>query len=147
MIGWPHDSQGGSSPASWPARDGDHLLVSGDQMAALESQLLASSLPVEALKEKAALALSRRLLDGHLSGPGLRVSGAADPEGIPVLVGPWHNGGDGLVVARELHLAGCPCGCGAPSSGASPLRSATGATPSGWESPFSGKHLIRRIRA
>ncbi|MFM7753923.1 MAG: hypothetical protein ACKO58_05970 [Cyanobium sp.] len=51
MIGWAHDSQEGLSPASWPARDGDHLLVSDDQMAALESHLFASSLPVEGLRE------------------------------------------------------------------------------------------------
>ncbi|MEX1323994.1 MAG: NAD(P)H-hydrate epimerase, partial [Synechococcaceae cyanobacterium] len=67
-------------------------------MAALERQLFASGLPVEALMEKAALSLSRRLLADH--GPLLERHGAV------VLVGPGHNGGDGLVVARELHLAG-----------------------------------------
>jgi hydroxyethylthiazole kinase-like uncharacterized protein yjeF len=77
----------------WPARDADHLLVSSAEMAALEEQLFASGLPVEALMEKAALAVSARLL-------------AAPPEAALVLVGPGHNGGDGLVVARELHLAG-----------------------------------------
>ena len=82
-------------PAPWPRRDAEHLLVSSAQMAALESQLFQSGLPVEALMEKAALAMSRRLL--RLYGP---------RDAVLVMVGPGHNGGDGLVVARELHLAG-----------------------------------------
>jgi hydroxyethylthiazole kinase-like uncharacterized protein yjeF len=77
----------------WPARDAKHLLVSAAEMAALEQRLFDSGLPVEALMEKAALAVSARIL-------------AARPETALVLVGPGHNGGDGLVVARELHLAG-----------------------------------------
>jgi NAD(P)H-hydrate epimerase len=80
----------------WPRRDAAHLLVSSEQMAQLEQQLFASGLPVEALMEKAALAISARLL--------------REPEalrqGVLLLVGPGHNGGDALVVARELHLAG-----------------------------------------
>jgi len=71
-------------------------------MAALEEQLFASGLPVEALMEKAALAVSRRLIQRLAR---LRQPGVADP-GVIVLVGPGHNGGDGLVVARELHLCG-----------------------------------------
>ncbi|MEB3266314.1 MAG: NAD(P)H-hydrate dehydratase [Cyanobacteriota bacterium] len=82
--------------APWPARDADHLLVSSRQMAALEEQLFASGLPVEALMEKAALAVSRCLL----------AQKDRLEQGVMVLVGPGHNGGDGLVVARELHLAG-----------------------------------------
>ena len=80
----------------WPARDAAHLLVHSDQMAALEAELFASGLPIEALMEKAALQISRRLL----AEPALLAGG------VVVLVGPGHNGGDGLVVARELHLAG-----------------------------------------
>ncbi|MFN9922557.1 MAG: NAD(P)H-hydrate dehydratase [Cyanobacteriota bacterium] len=78
----------------WPARDADHLLVSAAQMAAIEDELFASGLPVEALMEKAALGLSRRILLLEPQRP------------VVVLVGPGHNGGDGLVVARELFLAG-----------------------------------------
>ena len=76
-------------------RDADHLLVRGEQMAQLEQQLFASGLPVEALMEKAALGISQHLLSHHNL-----------TAGALVLVGPGHNGGDGLVVARELHLAG-----------------------------------------
>ncbi len=84
-------------PTAWPPEDADHVLVSGAAMAAIEQELFASGLPVEALMEKAALAVSRRLAerpdrDRH--------------DGLLVLVGPGHNGGDGLVVAREWHLAG-----------------------------------------
>ncbi len=83
----------------WPPRDAEHLLVSSAQMATLEQQLFASGLPVEALMEKAALAVARRLEQPDWS-PQLQHHGAL------VLVGPGHNGGDGLVVARELQLAG-----------------------------------------
>lgn len=64
-------------------------------MATLEQELFASGLPVEALMEKAALAVSRRLL--------ILMRRASR---VLVLAGPGHNGGDGLIVARELHLAG-----------------------------------------
>lgn len=65
-------------------------------MAAVEQRLFDSGMPVAALMEKVGLAmtawlLARRDLLRH---------------GVVVLVGPGHNGGDGLVVARELHLAG-----------------------------------------
>lgn len=101
-----------SLPA-WPGRDADHLLVSGSQMADLERQLFASGLPVEALMEKAALAVSRRLLADH--GQRLRRHGAV------VLVGPGHNGGDGLVIARELQLAGVSTSIWSPFSEHKPL--------------------------
>jgi len=102
-----------TSLPAWPGRDADHLLVSGSQMAELEQQLFASGLPVEALMEKAALAVSRRLLADH--GQRLRRHGAL------VLVGPGHNGGDGLVIARELQLAGVATSIWSPFSGHKPL--------------------------
>ncbi len=80
-------------------------------MAALEEELFASGLPVASLMEKAALALSRRLLEHP-------------PEAALVLVGPGHNGGDGLVVARELHLAGIPVRIWAPFPHPKPLTEA-----------------------
>jgi NAD(P)H-hydrate epimerase len=95
----------------WPRRDADHLLVDSATMAALEEELFASGLPVASLMEKAALALSRRLLEHP-------------PEAALVLVGPGHNGGDGLVVARELHLAGIPVRIWAPFPHPKPLTEA-----------------------
>ena len=86
----------------WPERDANHLLVTGAQLEDLEKTLFANGLPVEALMEKAGLAISRRLLK-VLGQPAWQRLAAG---GIVVLVGPGHNGGDGLVVARELHLAG-----------------------------------------
>ena len=68
-------------------------------MAELEQVLFANGMPVEALMEKAALAISRRLQEPDCWAQ-LQAHGAL------VLVGPGHNGGDGLVIARELHLAG-----------------------------------------
>ncbi|WP_347238841.1 NAD(P)H-hydrate epimerase [Cyanobium sp. FACHB-13342] len=98
---------------AWPERDSRHLLVSSAQMAALEEQLFASGLPVEALMEKAALAVTRRLLEQH--GAWLAQHGAL------VLVGPGHNGGDGLVIARELHLAGVATAIWSPFDNHKPL--------------------------
>ena len=100
----------------WPRPDARHLLVSSSLMAQLEQQLFTSGLPVEALMEKAALAVSRRLLEQH--GPALRQSGAL------VLVGPGHNGGDGLVIARELHLAGIATAIWSPFERHKPLTAA-----------------------
>jgi len=84
-------------------------------MAGLEQQLFASGLPVEALMEKAALALSRRLLADHRA--------VLERHGAVVLVGPGHNGGDALVVARELHLAGVAVAIWSPFERHKPLTS------------------------
>jgi NAD(P)H-hydrate epimerase len=100
----------------WPGRDAAHLLVGGAQMAALETQVFAQGMPVEALMEKAGLALSQRLLTGDA--PRLQREGAV------VLVGPGHNGGDGLVVARELHLAGIAVRVWCPFERLKPLTAA-----------------------
>lgn len=82
-------------------------------MAALEQQLFASGLPVEALMEKAALAVAARILEQW--GSRLATHGAV------VLVGPGHNGGDGLVIARELHLAGVQVAIWSPFERHKPL--------------------------
>ena len=105
-----------SAVAPWPERNGRHLLVNSAQMAALEEQLFASGLPVEALMEKAALAVSRLLLEQH----GERLG----RHGALVLVGPGHNGGDGLVIARELHLAGISTAIWSPFERHKPLSAA-----------------------
>ncbi len=107
--------------APWPAPDAEHLLVTAAQMADLEAQLFASGLPVEALMEKAALAISRRLLAAGAAGEApLLAAGQA----VLVLVGPGHNGGDGLVIARELQLAGMPVRIWSPFERHKPLTAA-----------------------
>jgi NAD(P)H-hydrate epimerase len=100
-------------PPAWPERNAAHLLVSSEQMAALEQQLFASGLPVEALMEKAALAITQRIQQQW--GSYLARHGAV------VLVGPGHNGGDGLVIARELHLAGIQVAIWSPFERYKPL--------------------------
>jgi NAD(P)H-hydrate epimerase len=86
-------------------------------MAQLEQALFESGMPVEALMEKAALAISRRLMQPDWW-PSLQERGAL------VLVGPGHNGGDGLVVARELHLAGIAVRIWSPFERRKPLTEA-----------------------
>jgi NAD(P)H-hydrate epimerase len=85
-------------------------------MAALEQQLFASGLPVEALMEKAALAVARAILSDW--------DERLQQDGALVLVGPGHNGGDGLVIARELHLAGIAVAIWSPFERHKPLTSA-----------------------
>lgn len=87
-------------------------LVSAQAMEQVESTIFAGGLPVEALMEKAGLRLVQAIeRDFALS----RYSR------IGVLVGPGHNGGDALVVARELLLAGRTVFAYCPRTPAKPL--------------------------
>jgi NAD(P)H-hydrate epimerase len=81
---------------NWPQSDSEHLMVSSEQMKNIEKRMFSMGMPVEALMEKVGIGISSWILDRQ----GLIENGAI------VLVGPGHNGGDGLVVARELYLAG-----------------------------------------
>ncbi|WP_448380739.1 NAD(P)H-hydrate dehydratase [Gloeomargarita sp.] len=82
----------GSASLAW---DPETVLVTAEQMRAIEQELFAQGLPVAALMEKVAGRLSRRLQQ-------------LIPQGQTVgcLVGPGHNGADTLVVARELWQRG-----------------------------------------
>ena len=80
----------------WPKSDSEHLIVSTKQMQNIEKKMFSMGMPVEALMEKVGIGISSWILDRQ----GLIENGAI------VLVGPGHNGGDGLVVARELYMAG-----------------------------------------
>lgn len=73
-------------------------IVTAEQMRAIEGRLFAAGMPVAALMEKVGGLITRRLQALYPCGLGDRVG---------VLVGPGHNGGDALVVARELHFVGC----------------------------------------
>ena len=81
---------------NWPKSDSEHLIVSTKQMQNIEKKMFSMGMPVEALMEKVGIGISSWILDRQ----GLIENGAI------VLVGPGHNGGDGLVVARELYIAG-----------------------------------------
>ena len=71
-------------------------MVSSEQMQNIEKEMFSMGMPVEALMEKVGIGISSWILDKQ----GLIENGAI------VFVGPGHNGGDGLVVARELYMAG-----------------------------------------
>ena len=81
---------------SWPKLDADHVAVTSEQMSIIEQKLFHSGLPVAALMEKVGLAMAQWIINKR----------DLTRNGVLVLVGPGHNGGDGLVVARELYLAG-----------------------------------------
>ncbi|BAY62597.1 carbohydrate kinase, YjeF related protein [Calothrix brevissima NIES-22] len=72
------------------------IVVTAAQMREIEERIFAAGMPVVALMEKVAGLISRRLAAMIPSGKSR----------IGVLVGPGHNGGDALVVARELHFRG-----------------------------------------
>ena len=74
----------------WPKADADHLIVTARQMADLEEKILSSGLPLEALMEKVGQKMSIWLLKRS----------NFSPKGVCVIVGPGHNGGDGLVVLQ-----------------------------------------------
>ncbi|MEP0887239.1 NAD(P)H-hydrate dehydratase [Leptolyngbya sp. PL-A3] len=65
-------------------------------MRAIESRVFAAGMPVPALMEKAAGLVAQRIIALY----------PATSTTFGVLVGPGHNGGDALVVARELHVQG-----------------------------------------
>ena len=79
---------------SWPKADADHILVSAAEMAAIEREMVANGMPVASLMEKVGKSMAAWLLNQ----PTLLA------HGVFVVVGPGHNGGDGLVLARELYL-------------------------------------------
>lgn len=75
----------------------DPILVSTVQMQAIEQCLFSAGMPVEALMEKVATRIAARV----------EILFPQDRYGrVGILAGSGHNGGDGLVVGRELGLGG-----------------------------------------
>ena len=72
------------------------VLVTAKQMQQIEGRLFEAGLPVAALMEKVSERITQWFIDRYSSRKGH----------VGVLAGPGHNGGDALVVARELFHAG-----------------------------------------
>ncbi|WP_448561095.1 NAD(P)H-hydrate dehydratase [Trichothermofontia sp.] len=88
------------------------------QMRDMEAQLFAAGMPVAALMEKVAGLVANRIQALY---PRAHGSGRGTGRRVGVLVGPGHNGGDALVVARELHLQGDTVFIHAPIAKQKPL--------------------------
>ena len=73
------------------------VVVNAEQMRQIEERIFAAGIPVAALMEKVAGLIATRMIALYPHSERSRVG---------VIVGPGHNGGDALVVARELHLRG-----------------------------------------
>ncbi len=75
----------------------EQIVVTASQMTEIEGQIFAQGMPIPALMEKAALLMTQRIQ--ALYPPSLIKK-------VGAIVGPGHNGGDALVIARELFLKG-----------------------------------------
>ncbi|MDJ1178295.1 NAD(P)H-hydrate dehydratase [Roseofilum sp. BLCC_M91] len=75
------------------------VVVTAEEMRAIENRIFAAGMPVAALMEKVAGLVARRMMAEWET---LGLTSAK----IGVIVGPGHNGGDALVIARELHCQG-----------------------------------------
>jgi len=83
---------------SFPKADSEHLIVYPTQMSEIENELFNDGMPEAALMEKVGIKISNWFLERE----------KLLKEGLVVIIGPGHNGGDGAVIARELFLKGYP---------------------------------------
>ncbi len=81
---------------SFPKADSEHLIIYPKQMSEIENELFNQGMPEAALMEKVGIKISNWFLE--------RVN--LLKSGVIVIIGPGHNGGDGVVIARELFLKG-----------------------------------------
>ncbi|PMB38903.1 bifunctional ADP-dependent NAD(P)H-hydrate dehydratase/NAD(P)H-hydrate epimerase [Fischerella thermalis CCMEE 5330] len=84
------------------------VVVTAQQMREIEARIFAAGMPVAALMEKVAGLIARRIQVLYLSEDAEteNFSVSVRPHKVGILVGPGHNGGDALVVARELYFRG-----------------------------------------
>jgi len=83
----------------------EQFIVTATQMREIKERIFAAGMPVAALMEKVALTKRIQQIAPILNSPK-----------IGILVGPGHNGGDVLVVPRELHFRGYLVSIHAPFS-------------------------------
>ncbi|HEY9729832.1 MAG TPA: NAD(P)H-hydrate dehydratase [Chroococcales cyanobacterium] len=76
----------------------EQAVVTAQQMREIEGRIFEAGMPVAALMEKVAGLIAARIQALYPR--------SHSTHRVGVLVGPGHNGGDALVVARELHLQG-----------------------------------------
>ncbi|BAY15439.1 hypothetical protein NIES21_12560 [Anabaenopsis circularis NIES-21] len=74
------------------------VVITAGQMRDIEGRIFAAGMPVAALMEKVAGLITLRIQE--------LFSLSRNIYRVGILVGPGHNGGDALVVARELHFRG-----------------------------------------
>jgi len=75
----------------------EQVVVTANQMHDIEVRIFAAGMPVASLMEKVGGLIARRIQ---------ALYSCNDCPKIGILVGPGHNGGDALVVARELYFRG-----------------------------------------
>lgn len=75
----------------------EQAVVTASQMGDIEARIFAAGMPVASLMEKVGNLIARRIQALYSS---------TDYPKIGILVGPGHNGGDALVIARELYFGG-----------------------------------------
>jgi ADP-dependent NAD(P)H-hydrate dehydratase / NAD(P)H-hydrate epimerase len=77
--------------------DPNTIVVTAEEMRHIEERIFQSGMPVAALMEKAANLIFQKIIN---------LFPISNYPKIGVIVGPGHNGGDALVIARELWLQG-----------------------------------------
>ncbi|WP_066425828.1 bifunctional ADP-dependent NAD(P)H-hydrate dehydratase/NAD(P)H-hydrate epimerase [Anabaena sp. 4-3] len=91
------------------------VVVTAAQMRDIEGRIFAAGMPVPALMEKVAGLIAGRIreiypnegqINSKLKNYWEKLSPASPSPRVGILVGPGHNGGDALVVARELYFHG-----------------------------------------
>ncbi len=75
----------------------EQIVVTSSQIGDIEARIFADGMPVAALMEKVGHLIVQRIEQYY---PCTKFPSAG------ILAGPGHNGGDALVVARELHSKG-----------------------------------------
>ncbi len=83
-----------------PRQSIQNYIVTANQMQQIEQRIFDGGMPVEALMEKVSGRITQSFVEWFVE----RVRRSAGVVGI--LAGPGHNGGDALVVARELYFLG-----------------------------------------